>query len=142
MMDLPDVNVWLALSAEDHPCRDSARRYWNELASDRLAFTTVTMLGLVRLVMNPVVMAGKPLKPSESWEIFESLWALPEVTYIAEPQACLEILARRFADGTVTPRTWTDAYLASVAIAASARLVTFDRDFSSFGDLNWLLLEP
>ncbi len=38
------------------------------------------------------------------------------------------------------PRMWPDAYLAAFAMAASLRLVSFDRDFSRFPGLNWLHL--
>jgi predicted nucleic acid-binding protein len=40
----------------------------------------------------------------------------------------------------VTPRNWTDAYLAAFAVSASLRLVSFDADFKKFPGLDFLHL--
>ena len=40
--DLPDINVWLALSIKEHPHHDSAKAYWSDLSFARIWFCRVT----------------------------------------------------------------------------------------------------
>lgn len=140
-IDLPDINVWLALSAPDHPHRDLAERYWREQASSRIAFNTVTMLGLVRISSNAAVLGGQPLTPADAWNVYLGWREMAEVTYVPEPKTCGVVLNRWVSSDAVTPRTWTDAYLAAFAVAGGCRLVTLDRDFRRFQGLDVLLLE-
>ena len=51
-------------------------------------------------------------------------------------------LDRLLTDGLVTPRTWTDSYLAAFAMTEGARLISFDTDFQRYPDLDLLPLEP
>jgi len=72
--DLPDLNVWLALASSDHKHHSRALQYWEEQASQRVLFCTVTALGLVRLVMQPKLMGDAVLrsaeKPPHCWRLF------------------------------------------------------------------------
>jgi len=52
--------------------------------------------------------------------------------------AHLELISRSV---SLTPKLWTDAYLAAFARAGGLRLVSFDHDFTRFADLDLLLLE-
>ena len=49
-VDLPDLNVWLALAWPDHSHHHQALHYWEQQAAEQVLFCTVTALGLVRLV--------------------------------------------------------------------------------------------
>lgn len=51
--DLPDLNVWLALTWPQHSHHPQAVHYWAEQAAERVLFCTVTALGLVRLLCQP-----------------------------------------------------------------------------------------
>ena len=44
-MDLPDINVWLALVDERHIHHARVRHYWEREATDKLVFCRVTMMG-------------------------------------------------------------------------------------------------
>jgi predicted nucleic acid-binding protein len=57
-----------------------------------------------------------------------------------EPAGCEEMLREWIRLDRVTPRLWTDAYLAAFARAGRMRLVSFDRHFSRFDDLDLHLL--
>jgi toxin-antitoxin system PIN domain toxin len=139
-IDLPDVNVWLAFSAADHPHHARARRYWYEESADQFAFCRVTALGFLRLVTNAAVMGGQPLTVSQAWQSYAAFRQLPEVVLAAEPSGC-EIFLKEWAlDKGSTPRQWTDAYLAAFAKAGQFRLVSFDGDFSCFEGLDFLHL--
>jgi ATP-binding cassette, subfamily B, bacterial PglK len=52
-VDLPDLNVWLALACPDHSYHHQALHYWEQQAAEQVLFCTVTALGLVRLVSQP-----------------------------------------------------------------------------------------
>jgi len=139
-IDLLDVNVWLALSASEHPNYDSARAYWGNTAAERLAFCRITMLGLLRLMTNVTVMGGVPLSVSEAWTAYAAWRAMPEVAVAREPEGCEALLAGWAGRDESSGRQWTDAYLAAFARSGGMRLVSFDRDFEQFDDLDLLLL--
>lgn len=140
-LDLPDLNLWLALTDADHQHHGIARKYWEDQAATRLGFCRVTMLGLLRLLTNRTVMAGRPFTASEAWSAYRTYVELPEVVFLDETTGT----AHQFAVWTDTasfPRTsWTDAWLAALALTAEARLVSFDNDFRAFDGLDFLHLK-
>ena len=140
LIDLPDINVWLAFSAADHPHHGRARRYWYEESADRLAFCRVTALGFLRLATNAVVMSGQPLTVPQAWQAYAAFRRLPEVVLAAEPEDCEASLEPWALRNGFTHRQWTDAYLAAFAKSGEFRFVSFDRDFSRFEGLEFLHL--
>ena len=139
-IDLPDVNVWIALSAPDHVHRARAERYWQEEAAAQLAFSTVTMLGLVRVCSNAPLFAGLPLEPAAAWAMFQGWMGFDQVVYLSEPVTCRQALDNLVTGGSVARRTWTDSYLAAFAKMARLRLVSFDADFRGYPGLDFLYL--
>jgi toxin-antitoxin system PIN domain toxin len=140
-IDLPDVNVWLALSVADHAHHQRARRYWYKDANGRLAFCRVTALGFLRLATNAAVMGGQPLTVPQAWEAYAAFRQLPEVSLAGEPEDCEGWLERWVTGERFTARHWTDAYLAAFARAGGLRLVSFDGDFTRFDGLDHLRLK-
>jgi toxin-antitoxin system PIN domain toxin len=140
-MDIPDVNVWLAFTDSRHAFHLSARKYWEELREDDIAFCRITMLGLMRLATHKKVMQGKPFTNQEIWDIYKAYRSMPIVHFLNEPQG----IESHFCNCTNTPsflhRLWTDGYIASFAMASGCRVVTFDGDFSRFEGLNVLILD-
>ncbi len=139
--DLPDVNVWLALAAQEHPHHAAALQYWQNGAAARLHFCRVTMLGLVRLLTQPRLMGPAALSATEALAHYGRFAALPEVGLAAEP-ADTSAALRRYVGAGLPARLITDAYLAAFAAAGGLRLVTFDRDFRRFEGLHLLRLSP
>lgn len=141
-VDLPDINVWLALACEDHQHHLRARRYWENEGAPRLVFCRVTMLGLLRLATNASVMQNRPFTPAEAWKIYRDFIALPEVTFLGETLD-LEVQFAAYSEAAGFPANrWTDAYLAAFAHGTGCRLVSFDGGFDSFPGLAFLRLEP
>ena len=138
--DLPDLNVWLALTDPDHQHHERARRYWEAEAAPQVAFCRVTMLGLLRLLTHPKVMHGSPFTPEEAWLAYRSFLALPEVAFLSENP----LVERQFVAWTDTAtfahQNWTDAWLAAMAFTTGFRLVSFDSDFLAFPGLSFLHL--
>ncbi len=139
-VDLPDINVWLALADGTHQHHGQARLYWEEGAAASLAYCRVTMLGFLRLITHPKAMAGRPFSPPEAWRAYRQFRTLPEITFLPEPLD-VDATFQSLSDSADFPQPlWTDAYLAALAVACGCRLVSFDRDFRRFAGLDLLLL--
>ncbi len=138
--DLLDANVWLALTAEAHVHHERAKSYWEQEAAPIAAFCRVTQLAFLRLLTNRTVMGTHVLSPAAAWATSTDFLSLPEVELVTEP-AGLDHAWERFATaGRSSPNLWTDAYLAAFAVSAGMRLVTFDKAFSRFPGLHFLML--
>lgn len=140
MGDLPDVNVWLALSAPHHAHHGQARAYWQDAAPARILFCRHTALGLKRLLGQSAVMQAQTQTSAQCWASWQTWMQLPEVGMQAEVAGVDAQLAQWQAQVNWPGSLWPDAYLAALAMTANLRLVSFDRDFSRFPGLNWLHL--
>lgn len=135
--DLPDVNVWVALSLGGHPFHASAMGYWQTACDERtpIWFCRSTMMGLVRL-LSQVRMVGNDAMPlPQAMALYRQWVATPEVAMLPEPPGLEEAIEQMLhSHGVSIPvRLWTDICLAATAQSAGLRMVTFDRDFERFG---------
>lgn len=134
--DLPDVNVWLALSYAAHPLHARATAYWQEACTSNtpLWFCRSTMLALVRLLAQPKVMGTDVLSLPSAMAVYQQWLTTPAVGLLPEPLG-LEGHVQSLLGTDTAPlpnRLWTDAWLAATAEAAGLRMVTFDQDFERF----------
>lgn len=139
-MDLPDLNVWLALSAADHPHHSAALHYWEDQAAQEVLFCTVTALGLVRLLCQPSVMGQQALDPVQASAVLQQLLNQPGVRLAAEAPGSWDLFHQLLSSQSLPPRLCTDAHLAALAMAGGWRLVSFDRDFWRFPGCSLLQL--
>ena len=139
-VDLPDINVWIALSAPEHAHRIRADRYWHESAPEMVVFNIVTMLGLVRISSNAPLFHGSAKTPIGAWMQFQKWMDLPGTSFMEDSPEVRKTLDTIIHSGVVTGKTFTDAYLAAFAISNGLRLVSFDSDFHRFTDLDFLHL--
>ncbi|MFN0130596.1 MAG: TA system VapC family ribonuclease toxin [Verrucomicrobiales bacterium] len=141
MIDLPDVNLWLALVDQRHVHHQRARAYWSQQSAGRIAFCRITMLGFLRLCTNPKAMAN-PKTNAAAWAIYQQFTALPIVQFLADPPG-MDVHFQAVTTQSAFPhRLWTDAYLAAFAVADGSRLVSFDAEFTRFPGLHFLHLMP
>ena len=139
--DLPDLNVWLALVWPEHSHHQHAVHYWEVQAADQVLFSTVTALGLVRLVSQPKLMGPAVKNVAEASALLQALYQQPGVG-LAEPEHDgWEVFHQLLRSGEIPARLCTDAHLAALAIANGWRLVSFDRDFERFAGLQRLPLQ-
>jgi toxin-antitoxin system PIN domain toxin len=141
MIDLLDVNVWLALVDENHVHHDAAQAYWQRQAAESVAFCRVSLLGFLRLATHRGVLS-QPLTPREAWAIVQRYLAEPDICLLQEPPGVDETFIQWTLDPDFAPSRWTDAYLAAFAQASGGRMVSFDADFDRFAGLHFLRLEP
>ena len=138
--DLPDLNVWLTLASPTHQHHSIAVRYWEEQAAQQVLFSTVTALGLVRLVMQPKVMGDAVLTAAEASTLLAKFVQLPGVGYAQPSSEGWDVFHGLMRQTELSPRLCTNAHLAALAITNQWRLVSFDRDFQLFPGLNLLQL--
>lgn len=135
--DFLDVNVWLALSYRSHAFHGVASAYWQSAceSGQPMWFSRSTMMGLVRLLVQPAVMGRDAMSLPQALEVYRQWMATPGVALLPDPPGFEETLAR-WVGGVTEPmpgRLWTDLCFAATAEAAGLRMVTFDRDFERFG---------
>jgi toxin-antitoxin system PIN domain toxin len=138
--DLPDVNVWVALAIQEHPYHARALQYWSEGSAARIWFCRVTMLGLIRLLTQKAVAKDAAMSLQEAMNYYAEISSLPNIAGVAAEPPEVEVLLRNFVDSGLPSKHLTDAYLASFAVAAGLRLVSFDKDFERFEGLTLLRL--
>ena len=138
-LDLLDVNVWLALAHPGHSHHKAALNYWTT-ATAQLAFCRTSMTGFLRLLTQVAVMGAAVHTPEEAWDMYAAYLSSGRVLFLPEP-ATIEVQMRSF---TTQPgfrvRDWTDAYLASFAVTAGCRMVSFDSGFKHYETLDFLPL--
>ena len=137
-IDLPDLNVWLALASADHSHHQQAVHYWEQQAAEQVLFCTVTALGLVRLVRQPKLMGAAVMTAAEASELLQAFCRQPGVSLARSEHDGFEVFHQLLRSRDLPARLCTDAYLAAQAMANGWRLVSFDRDFARFERLQWL----
>jgi len=137
---LVDTNVWLALSLSKHEFHHAARRWLSDQTrAESLLFCRATQQSLLRLLTTEAVTrpyAIPPLTNAAAWELYGDYLADPRIAWVAEPpgvEARWHALAAR---ETSSGKLWMDAYLAAFVIAGGHQLVTTDKAFKQFKDLD------
>jgi len=137
---LADVNVWLALAFEKHPHCQSAWEWFNEQGSQACRMCRMTQQGFLRLSTNPKAMAT-PLTHLQAWEACERFLSDDRIEYSQEPPDLSSQWKRYSQNATFSPKIWNDDYLAAFAQSANMTMLTFDRGFKVYEDLEVRLLK-
>jgi len=90
MTYLPDVNDWIALSAERHSHHGAAERWFKNLQDQRLVFCRITQLGFLRLLTNRHVMEKEVMQPDQAWGAYRALRSDRRIGFRAEPSVFAE----------------------------------------------------
>ena len=139
---LCDVNVLLALSTDRHASHAAAVRWLDGVPVGGAMICRIAQAGLLRLLNNPAVMREDVLNTDACWELWHQLLEDERIRFTPTEPPGLDAVFERFTRGrSVTPRLWTDAYLAAYAQASGLVLVTFDQGFRQFDSLTCLVIE-
>jgi toxin-antitoxin system PIN domain toxin len=144
-VDLCDSNVWLALALSRH-IHHGAARNWLEAVEQpaSILLCRATQQGFLRLLTNASVLAAygnPPLTNREAWEACESLLGDYRVVFQPDEPRDLVSAWREFAlRETASPKLWMDSYLAAFAKAGGHRMVTTDKAYRQFAELQVVLL--
>ena len=103
------------------------------------------MQGFLRLVTQAAVMGNAVHTPQEAWSICTAHLASGRSVLLPEPVGLDAVWQRLTTRSGFHVRDWTDAYLASFAIHANCRMVSFDAGFAKYQNpdsgLNFLHLK-
>ena len=133
---LSDVNVLLALVAENNGHHAAVRHWWERQADDAVIhICRPVQMGFLRLLCSETVMREDTQELPEAWAIYATLINSRRFTFVLEPaglDAAWAGLCRPFKR---SPKVVMDAYLAAFATAGGFTLVTLDQAFAQFRGL-------
>ena len=139
---LPDVNVWIALTFDAHAHHRTARMGFEGNLAGTVGFCRTTQQGFLRIATNRKAMGDDVITLPQAWQAYDALQQDTRIEFFEEPLN-LESYWRRFtANEKFSANIWTDAYLAAFACAADLHLVTLDRGFARYADLDLTCLSP
>jgi len=135
---LPDVNVLVYAQRRDMPGHERYRR-WLESAlngDEPVALVGPVVSGFLRVVTNRrIFLTPTPLVGAIA--NLETMLSAPAAVTPDLPGGGVRALIAQCRAGEATGDLVSDAYLAAVATALGAELVSTDRDFSRFPGLRW-----
>lgn len=119
---LPDVNVLVALTNPAHQHHTQARDWLREI--ERFATTPITENGLVRMLLNPVVV-GQEVNGEQATSVLASIRADTRAVFVPDKSSLADTNMDLI--GLVGHKQATDFHLVNLAAQHSGVLVTFDR---------------
>lgn len=136
MPSLLDVNVLFALLYGTSSNSESAKKWLAGIQEyDSIAIARVAQVAALRLLNNPMVMGADVQTGSQSWGLMDRLLEDSRIAAVSDPPN-VDLYLRTFTMSLkYSPKIWSDAYLAAIAMASGRRLVTFDRGFRQYSGL-------
>ncbi len=128
-----DANVWLALLWSRHVHSEKATGWFERSADGQFFFCRFTQITVLRLLTADKVMGKDVRDMSESWGLWDKIWADPRIAFLPEPEGLEREFRAHSRLKSRSPKVWADAYLLAFAAVAGLRLVTFDRALQSRG---------
>ncbi len=138
-MKLLDVNVVLAAHRDDHPDFALARAWLQETLEAGTPFAIVDLVAgaFLRISTNRRIFAI-PTPVDQAFEYLKALRAQPTHMMLAPGPRHLLLLEQLCTSADAAGDLLADAQLAAIALEHAADLVSFDRDFARFDDVQWL----
>lgn len=140
-----DLNVWIALAFTTHPKHAQAKIAFESASRESpTVFCRATQQSFLRLVTTSAIQkcyGSERISNALAWDRWEYLAAMPQVLFLGEPPD-LEMHWAGYATlKTPAPKVWMDAYLAAFARGYAIQMLTLDRDFENFADLDVRILK-
>jgi hypothetical protein len=98
-------------------------------------------LGLLRLSTNVTVFPEDALTLDSAWNCYDRFLEDSRIGFTLEPLGLDHFFRLFTSDSSYSSKVWNDAYLAAFAVAANAQLVSFDRAFQLYKQLDCVILE-
>lgn len=137
-MKLLDVNVVLAAHRDDHPDFELARGWLDRALAASAPFAVVDIVAgaFLRIATNRRIFTI-PTPVDEAFTYLKALRAQPAHVLLAPGPRHLALLEQLCTAAEVSGELVADAQLAAIALEHACELVSFDRDFARFSELNW-----
>jgi uncharacterized protein len=134
---LVDANVLLYAVNRADAHHDTARSWLDTAlgAAETLLFADVVLLAFLRLSTNPAIFTS-PLTIDEAFDVVDEWLSHPAVG-LASGADYLPHMRRLLSGVGSGGNLVNDAYLAAVALAFGAEIVSFDSDFGRFPGVRW-----
>jgi toxin-antitoxin system PIN domain toxin len=132
-MNLPDVNILVALYRPDHVHHHSATEWWTS-TDEPFTVPDAAWSGFIRTATNRRIWVG-PASASEAWEFAHSVMEQSNHRSFRTNGSVLGHFERLCREVNAHGNLVSDAYLGACALAVGGTLVTFDRDFRKFDGL-------
>jgi toxin-antitoxin system PIN domain toxin len=143
-MLLADSNVWLALALSKHGLHQTVRAWFaRQKLPKSVMFCRATQQSFLRLLTTSAVLAPyaiPPLANKAAWSVYEGFLADKRVSWVPEPRGLGSLWKNLAASSKPSPKLWMDAYLAAFALAAGYGIVTTDKAFKQFKELDVIVL--
>ncbi|UCC73727.1 MAG: type II toxin-antitoxin system VapC family toxin [Gemmatimonadota bacterium] len=138
-MVLLDVNVLVHAYREDAPRHVPVRAWLEGLVYSDSAFAVsdLVLSGFLRVVTHPRIFAP-PTPLERALEFADALRSQPNCIVLAPGDRHWSIFTRLCREGDARGNLVADAYLAALAVESGSELVSTDRDFARFAELDWL----
>jgi hypothetical protein len=135
---LVDLNILLYAINQDSAHHARVRVWWESAlnADEPVGLAWPVLLGFLRLSTNPKVFPN-PMSSDQAIAKVDEWLAHANVRVIRESDDQWRILRELLGQTGTAGNLTTDAYLASLAIASGAVLISCDSDFARFPKLRW-----
>lgn len=139
-MILPDVNTLLYTvnSASDQHAAALKALEVGYAAPRGVAFAWIVLLAFLRLSTRGGIFP-KPLSIEDALLVIKHWLDHPNAQVVHPGENHPEVLGRLLLAAGTAGNLTTDAHLAALAIEHDATIVSFDRDFARFPDVQWRL---
>ena len=140
MRFLADVNVWLALTFNLRDDHSAAKNWFENYAVEGICFCRLTQQAFLRLATNPKVMKKDAVTLIQAWALYDAILKDKRVSFVHEP-VDIDMQWRSYTQlASFSTNVWSDAWLAAFAYTGGYEVVTFDRGFAQYRDLNCTIL--
>lgn len=142
-MKLLDVNVVLAAHRDDHPDFDTARTWLDQTIAASTPFAIIDLVAgsFLRIATNRRIFSI-PTPVDDAFAYLKALRAQPAHVMLAPGPEHIALLEQLCASAEASGDLIADAQLAAITIEHACELVSFDRDFARFSELNWSRPSP
>lgn len=137
-MRIVDTSVLLPAVSPSLPQHEASRTAFEAAVNDErpLGLTWVVVNAFLRLTTKPGLFE-RPLTIDAAWDLVADWLAQPGVRVVQEteehPRLWSELLRGAGSGGDLT----TDAWIAAIALAHGASVLTLDSDFARFPGVRW-----
>lgn len=136
-----DVNVLLYAHNSSSPYHERSRSWLEQVLGEgeTLGIPWHTFIGFLRLTTTAQI-SQRPLNHAQAYSLIQAWVSNPQVTIPEPGRRFWRVLQQIGSDGQTRGRSWSDAYLAALAIENGAQFASFDRDFRKFSTLKLIEL--
>ena len=137
-MRIVDTSVLLPAVSPSLPHHTPARSAFEAAINDErpVGLTWVVVNAFLRLTTKPGLFE-RPLAIDEAWELVDGWLGHPNVRVVQETEEHARLWSELLRGAGTGGDLTTDAWIAAIALAHGASVLTLDSDFARFPGLRW-----